>query len=372
MSDKTGIEWTDATWNPVTGCSKVSQGCKYCYAERDWARLSANPGTKYFGRDFTEVATHAEVLPLPCRWTKPRRIFVNSMSDLFHEAVSFEFIAAVFGVMAAASWHTFQVLTKRPERTLEFFAWLDAHPERAEFDSARLQEKYPGADWRPFLCADLASRVLPDGGDGLRVAIDGQWPLPNVWLGVSVEDQAAADERVPLLLRVPAAVRFLSIEPLLGPISLTSCGHIAPDEDGPDRIGYMVGPDDGKSGLWPTRAEALAKSGLHWVIVGGESGPKARPMHLDWARDLRDQCTATGVPFLFKQWGEYVPAELALVEGRPEPWRIAQNGSRAWSPTESLQPRDTWVPVALWKPGKRVAGRLLDGVEHNGYPEVCS
>ena len=347
MSDKTGIEWTDATWNPVTGCSKVSQGCKHCYAERDWARLSANSATKYAGRDFTDVATHADSLPLPCRWTKPGRIFVNSMSDLFHEAVPFEFIAAVFGVMAGASWHSFQVLTKRPQRMLDFFAWLDAHPERAEFDSVSLHEKYPGADWRPFLCADLASRVLPEQGDGLRVAIDGAWPLPNVWLGVSVEDQAAADERVPLLLKAPAAVRFLSVEPMLGPISFE--GMFA----NPTRV------NDGTNAL----------EALDWIIVGGESGPRARPMHPHWARDLRDQCAAAGVPFLFKQWGEWAPHQPT--PGFDEGGAL-RNGTVRYIEGDGRQPDGHFRrgDAAVRRIGKKAAGRLLDGVEHNGYPET--
>lgn len=362
MSDKTGIEWTDATWNPVTGCSKVSQGCKHCYAERDWARLSANPGTKYFGRDFTDVATHAEVLPLPCRWTKPRRIFVNSMSDLFHEAVPFWFIAAVFGVMAGASWHTFQVLTKRPKRMLEFFAWLDAHPDRAEFDSPRLQEKYPGSDWRPFLCADLASRLLPDQGDGLRVAIAGQWPLPNVWLGVSVEDQATADERVPLLLQVPAAVRFISAEPMLGPVDLTMIPHSVGYGSSPcDGCGTSVARDalDGSTHC-ESGCDGPILTSLDWVITGGESGPNARPMHPVWARDLRDQCAAAGVPFLHKQNGEWAEKEQAEAISDFSDVLRGGDGSRVITRHGAI----------FYRIGKKAAGRLLDGVEHNGYPEV--
>jgi protein gp37 len=371
MADKTGIEWTDATWNPITGCSKVSQGCKHCYAERDWARLSANPGTKYFGRDFTDVATHADALPLPCRWTKPRRIFVNSMSDLFHESVPFEFIAAVFGVMAGASWHSFQVLTKRPQRMLDFFAWLDAHPERAEFDSVSLHQKYPGADWRPFLCADLASRVLPDQGEGLRIAIDGAWPLPNVWLGVSVEDQAAADERVPLLLKAPAAVRFLSVEPMLGEIELT--GHeysVAPGLD--EGIDWLTGKTSQASNIfggdaapWRSRdcydfPQDAEEPRIHWVISGGESGPHARPMHPDWARSLRDQCAAARVAFLHKQNGEWVEKQQADMIGDFSDVLRGSDGGKVITRHGAI----------FYRVGKKAAGRLLDGVEHNGYPEV--
>lgn len=360
MSDKTGIEWTDATWNPVTGCTKVSQGCKHCYAERDWARLAANPATKYAGRAFTDVATHRDTLALPCRWSKPRRVFVNSMSDLFHEAVPFEFIAAVFGVMAAASWHTFQVLTKRPQRALDFFAWLDAHPERAHFDTRTLQKRYPGADWRPFLLFDIAADLLPDSGNDLRVDIKRKWPLPNVWLGVSVEDQAAANERVPLLLKMPAAVRFLSVEPMLGPVDI----RFAFSDAGVIRCPRcMFGTNRLDHGPCPNDGETLRNDpGVHWVICGGESGPRARPMHPEWARDLRDQCTAAGVPFLFKQWGEWgtMPGH-----GAHYPAGIAPDGSRV-----GAEDRFTDDCALMYRVGKKAAGRLLDGVEHNGYPEV--
>jgi protein gp37 len=204
---KTKIEWTDATWNPVTGCTKVSQGCKHCYAERFAKRL---------GYDFSQVELHPERLEIPLHWKKPRRIFVNSMSDLFHRDVPVEFIAEVFNVMARASHHTFQLLTKRARRL---------------------------ASLAPFL----------------------PWP-ENLWVGVSVE---TADYlwRIGCLREVPAAVRFLSLEPLLGPIPDLPLGHI------------------------------------NWVIAGGESGPGARPMRAEWARSVRDQSLAAGVPFFFKQWG---------------------------------------------------------------------
>ena len=383
MADKTGIEWTDATWNPVTGCTKVSQGCKHCYAERDWARLSANPATKYSGRAFTDVATHRDTLALPCRWSKPRRIFVNSMSDLFHEAVPFEFIAAVFGVMAAASWHTFQVLTKRPQRALDFFAWLDAHPERRHFDTRAMQKKYPGEDWHPypFFLADVTAQHLPFAGAGLRVDIKGKWPLPNVWLGVSVEDQAAVDERVPLLLGMPAAVRFLSVEPMLGPIDIRmDLSHSMAML----HAGFLRG------GLLVPSGERMLP--VDWVIVGGESGPHARPMHPDWARSLRDQCAAAGVPFIFKQWGEWGPSSVDDVPSRFSDPALSQfrvistcgfvcevNFGAALLHRPQTHPKcfpnaehsdAICEPCFVRRIGKKAAGRLLDGVEHNGYPEV--
>ena len=314
MADKTHIEWTDATWNPVTGCTKVSAGCKHCYAERDWARLAANQMTRYYGREFTDVRCHPDVLDLPQRWTKPRRIFVNSMSDLFHEAVPDEFIADVFRAMAWAHQHSFQVLTKRPERMLRLLTDI-------EWEDSVTDNAHECRDW--------------------------PWPLPNVWLGVSVEDQDTADERIPLLLQTPAAVRWISAEPLLEDITIFS----------------LDGPIDVPDG---------AQSPIHWVVAGGESGPKARPMHLEWARSLRDQCAAAGVPFLFKQWGEFWPAVLDRKPYELEPWRIAPNEVRAWSLTEALQPADTWPAVIMTRVGKKLAGRLLDGVEHNGYPEAQS
>jgi len=199
---KTKIQWTDATWSPVSGCSKVSAGCKHCYAERDWPRLAKNPKSPYFGRDFTDVRCHPERLDQPLRWRKPRRIFVNSMSDLFHESVPDSFIDEVFAVMSrcgddttprfdAFDAHQFQVLTKRPARMRRY-----------------MEDEIRGS-------AVCARRLKYRGGSLI------EWPPPNVWLGVSVEDQATADERIPILLQTPAAVRFVSAEPLLNPVDLS-------------------------------------------------------------------------------------------------------------------------------------------------------
>lgn len=252
MSDKTGIAWTDASWNPVTGCTKVSQGCKHCYAEREWARLSANPkATTYYGRAFTDVACHEDRLNQPLRWSKPRMIFVNSMSDLFHEDVPDDFIDKVFAVMALAEQHVFQVLTKRPERMLAYLTTKN----------------------REDIIGEKAMPTVSEDDFGIL-----EWPLPNVWLGVSVEDQATADERIPLLLQTPAAVRWVSAEPLLGPIEI---GFAMPWE--------RTGP------AW--------KQTLEWVVCGGESGSNSRPMHAEWVRKLRDDCITAGVPFFMKQLG---------------------------------------------------------------------
>jgi protein gp37 len=214
MGDQSAIEWTDATWNPVTGCTKVSPGCKHCYAERLAARLQAMRNPRY--RNGFALTLQHDQLTLPLRWRDPRRIFVNSMSDLFHEDVPEEFIRRAFQIMAQAHWHVFQVLTKRAKRL-----------------------------------GELAPR-LP-------------WPS-NVWQGVSVENARYAS-RIADLVRVPAAVRFLSVEPLLGPIP-----HLPLD-------------------------------GIAWVIVGGESGPGHRPIQPEWVRAIRDQCAHAGVAFFFKQWG---------------------------------------------------------------------
>lgn len=261
MADKTGIAWTNATWNPVTGCSKVSQGCKHCYAEREWARLSANPkAINYYGRAFTDVACHEDRLDQPLRWKKPRMIFVNSMSDLFHESVPDTFIDKVFAVMALAEQHTFQILTKRPERMFEYLTT----PGRMDII---------GNEAMPAVRSDCFG-VL-------------EWPLPNVWLGVSAEDQESADERLFHLMNTPAAIRWLSAEPLLGPIDL---------EDVPV----------GMNGPLRSYGETNAPK-LDWVVVGGESGPDARPMHPDWVEAIQEQCTQAHVPFFFKQWGEWLP-----------------------------------------------------------------
>lgn len=294
MSDKTGIEWTEATWNPTTGCHKVSPGCKNCYAKRDWARLSKNPKTVYFGREFEDVQTHSERLDQPLRWTRPRLIFVNSMSDLFHKDVPFHFIDEVFSIMRQAKHHTFQVLTKRPERMLE---WCWSTNSRH---------------------GDLLGHFWPGNSN----------PPKNIWLGVSCEDQATANERIPFLLQVPAAVRWLSCEPLLGPIDIFS----------------LDGPIDVRDG---------AASPIHWVVAGGESGSKARLIHPNWVRSLRGQCDQAGVPFFFKQWGEWLPVG-------PDDLQPATFSDKQWLDHDH----------AAFRVGKAAAGRLLDGIEYSEYPTL--
>jgi len=316
--DRSKIEWTDATWNPVTGCTKVSQGCKNCYAERQWPRLST-------GRPFTEVRCHADRLDIPLHWRvrKPRRVFVNSMSDLFHEDVLDDFIAAVFHRMALAPWHVYQILTKRPQRMLNFMHTFSSPPQ-------------------------------------------------HVWLGVSVEDQATADKRIPLLLQTPAAVRFISAEPLLGPVDLGRYMSRAQYNE----WAYAGGPDECPHGYAAGIPCPLCPH-LNWIICGGESGPRARPMHPDWARSLRDQCHAAAVPFFFKQWGEYAPA-CAQYPGTDAEHDETEshscygdicisNDAYIWE--DGVQPSVNGRPWLMDRVGKKKAGRLLDGVMHDEYPE---
>lgn len=262
----TGIEWTDETWNPVTGCDKVSPGCDHCYAETIAHRFA---GTKAFPDGFA-VTLHPERLDQPLRWRKPRKVFVNSMSDLFHDAIPDEYIAQVWATMLLSPKHTFQVLTKRHGRM------------------------------KAMLRSVTFPRMVRDARDGILglPTSDGpaRYEIPrNVWLGVSVENQKWADIRIPALLDTPAAVRFISAEPLLGPIDLDNCGGYQAVTPEPDRtLTY-----------------------LDWVIVGGESGIAARPMQVEWARTIRDDCTAAGVAFLFKQWGGRTPkANGRLLDGR--------------------------------------------------------
>lgn len=310
MSDKSAISWTDVTWNPLLGCSRVSAGCGRCYAINHVHRMAGNPNPKVRSAneglttrhrngqlDWTgAVRTLPSRLEQPLHWRAPRRVFVNSLSDLFHPEVPFTFVAAMFGVMAACPRHTFQVLTKRPERMRALFAWLE---ERAE--QAREVFPHESPAWRRAHC--LRSAALNNGADlgttAAWLASEG-WPLPNVWLGTSVEHQAAADERIPQLLATPAAVRFLSAEPLLGPVDLGR---------------YMVRcPSCGATHLGP--CDVPRPWPLHWVITGGESGPGYRPADPAWFGSVRDQCVAAGVPFFFKQGAGARPGMHRELDGR--------------------------------------------------------
>lgn len=340
---KTKIEWSEVTWNPVLGCSKVSEGCRNCYAMSMSARIAnAGRAKQMEGKELTPVEqAYQEVVPQdengkylpkwnnritlvperlndPLRWQKPRMVFVNSMSDLFHPDVPFDFIDKVFAVMEFSKQHTFQVLTKRPERMAKYFE-------------------------------SRSNDVLSYGWIPLK---DGElMPLPNVWLGTSVEDQKSALERIPHLLNCPASVRFLSCEPLLKSVFLT-----VPTDSGVKTLSSL-------------------EDGIDWVIVGGESGPNARPMHPDWVRSLRDQCQNAGVAFFFKQWGAWKEgSDKSAIEDRVILNTGAEYGVGEINSNELPKERaDKWNaarPTRVSKVGKGKAGRLLDGREYNEMPEV--
>jgi len=275
---KTKIEWSEYSWNPVTGCSKISEGCRNCYAERMAKRLAGRYGYPEAPHHF-DVTLHPDRLDEPSHWKKPRMIFVVSMGDLLHEEVPLQTVLSVYNVAEDAPQHTYLWLTKRPHRALEFH----------------------------------------------RRYIQGQW-LPNIWIGVTAENQKCADERIPILLQIPAAVRFVSCEPLLGPVEFWH------------------------DWLWPYAGVRCPR--IDWAIAGGEGGPNARPMHPQWARDIRDQCIAANIPYFFKQWGEWTPLSAFQVE---------------YLPPRGIE--YTWPDAKeVYRVGKKVAGRLLDGREWNQLP----
>lgn len=283
MSTKTGISWTDATWNPLVGCQKVSQGCKFCYAktlhdQRHRAFLAGKPTAPQYREPFETIQIKPERLTYPLSWREPRRIFVNSLSDLFHEDVPDDFIDRVFAVMALAPRHTFQLLTKRPERMRDYLRAPFLRERIAAAATPIMRERRTIPDTDVFLWRECDSLDAGQWRNKLSGIIEDKWPLPNVWLGVSVENQDAADERIPLLFETPAAVRFISAEPLLGPLDLEDWALC--------EEGYI---DD-----------RLVRP-LDWVIVGGESGPKHRPMELGWLESVVRQCREARVPVFVKQ-----------------------------------------------------------------------
>jgi protein gp37 len=276
VADNSKIEWTEATWNPVTGCTKVSPGCDHCYAETFAERFRGVPG-HHFEQGF-DVVLRPERLDQPLRWRKPRRIFTNSMSDLFHKDIPANFIARMFAVMALAPQHTFQVLTKRHGRMATLL-------------------NSPGFHWK--VC-----EIAPEYGKNPDLAQDyvrSTWPLPNVWLGVSVENQHWADIRIPALLQTPSAVRWLSCEPLLGPVDLS----VVPGLQGQyGHDGRHHGTGEPGCPRWlHHHHDERCRFPIDWCVAGGESGPGARPMQLEWARSLREHCRDSRVPFFVKQLG---------------------------------------------------------------------
>ena len=347
MGDATKIEWTDATWNPVVGCSKVSAGCKNCYAERLSHRNACasrakkakgeNPGRLAYyeeivteeGRFNGEVKYVPEALDQPIRWKKPRRIFVNSMSDLFHPEVPLDVIDRVFGIMLAADHHVFQLLTKRPERMRDYLGEEDVfHRIIQAAESDGLFER-------------LNDRLIG-------------WPMRHVWFGVSVEDQETANSRIPFLIDTPASVRWVSYEPALGPFNPHPwiCQHGGVDRP-EQRFSSWCSPVFG---------------GIDWIVAGGESGPGARPAHPEWFRSVRDQCADARVAFHMKQWGAWAPESEAAGNLSRETARtalyVALDGTTRPAATGSREDA-----VTVQRLGKKLAGRTLDGEIHDGYQE---
>jgi protein gp37 len=330
MSD-TKIEWAEKVWNPLTGCTAVSEGCRNCYARRMAQRLAGRNG--YPSPDGFVPTVHLERFAEPGKWYKPHRVFVCSMSDIFHESFGDATLRMLFSIMASNNEHTFMVLTKRPDRMKDFVPRLRW---RIGLDIVA------GTPVTRF--AVFSDDVKNDAG-GILSEHGGLYP--NIWLGVTAENQAAADKRIPALFETPGAfIRFVSVEPMLGPVDLSK---------------YL------KTGL------------LTWVICGGESGPGARPMHPDWARSLRDQCSQAGVPFFFKQWGEYIPGGFCDIDSyddvtkalKVEEWvAVASTNSRSIGKTcfHAYDPSGRFFD--LNKIGKKQAGRVLDGRTWDEYPKA--
>lgn len=378
MADQTKIEWTDATWNVVNGCTLVSDGCKNCYAANLAAtRLKYHPSRTGLARKtrdgvakFTgQVRFNEKVLTDPLRWKRPRKIFVCAHGDLFHENVPDSWIDQVFAVMALCPQHIFQVLTKRPER---MHAYLTNQPRARRRWEDIIRETH-----------GVTTKSPPP-------------ILPNVWLGVSTEDQETADERIPWLLAAPAAIRFLSAEPLLGPLDLEAAwaGETALAAECWGDCGWCKNGlpplHNCRSGRQSNTEFAKGRSGLDWVIVGGESGKNARPMHPEWAREIRDQCLQADVPFLFKQWGAWVEVDGNELPDRftdPECDQFRCISSCGFVGDLSIGSAFLHKPdrfpdcfpggadseaicnsIFVKRVGKKAAGRLLDGVQHDGFP----
>jgi protein gp37 len=343
------IEWTGETLNFIGGCTKKSEGCRNCYALRGSWRISHNPNApaRYQGvcekvdgelRWTGRINLDREALEKPLRWREPRMIFVCSMSDLFHEKVPFEFIAKAWSVMKASRQHVFQVLTKRPSRMLEFLSGC--------------------GEWEGWITHD-GSPPASYGGTGIVVGDSNRWPLPNVIGMVSAEDQQCANERIPILLQCPFAIRGVSIEPMLGSVDLWALNDGSwYDVEGATRYDALRG-----FAWWGGSGDHGLSGGpkLDWVIAGGESGPGARPTHPDLFRSLRDQCIDAGVPFFFKQWGAWTPI------GTVDDFTIIDHLKTG---KDMIVDGTFLEPVLMRRVGKKLAGRLLDGREWNQMPEV--
>lgn len=375
----TSIEWTEATWNPIAGCSVLSPGCTNCYAMRTAARLGRIEATAPTYAGLTQpskagpvwtgkVAINEKATIEPLRRRKPTMYFVNSMSDLFHESVPDEVIDRVFAVMALCPQHTFQVLTKRSARMREYLT------------TGRSLEVWRAT--RDLGMPELERSKRLDNAVRRQVFM----PLPNLWLGVSVEDQKRAVERIDDLEATPAAIRFLSIEPMLGPIDLSQW-LVCPNA----RDGLSMDPSTGAYECCRNCDWTGVTGSIDWVIVGGESGPGARPLHPHWARSLRDQCATADVPFFFKQWGEWAPiCEMSEEQidacYHPAPERYPEASPRLRRKQcvlhadgqrfdgEAMYRRPAFEQgkraMTMFAIGKKAAGRLLDGVTHDAMPQV--
>ncbi|OWV94238.1 hypothetical protein ATY81_12360 [Rhizobium sp. R72] len=380
MADGTKIEWTDATWNPITGCSVVSPGCTNCYAMKlagtrlrnHESRAGLTSDTKAGPVWNGEVRLNEKWLTQPLTWSRPRMIFVCAHADLFAESVPDAWIDKVFAVIGLASRlhhcpvedgelnrHVFQLLTKRPERMLAYISEM----ERCfESDPSEFAKRWGTA------AADVMGSPCAAG-----IIEDIEWPLPNLWLGVSVEDQKRANERIPHLLQTSAALHWISAEPMLGLIDPRNI--VFADGDTEIRYDALTGE------AWVENSDSASAYDcnlpkLDWVVAGGESGPDARPMHPGWVRSLRDQCATAGVPFLFKQWGEWAP-QVGAVDG----WTIDDNPEisrfdhRDWEEDrwgEHYRPAwcDDIDDDTVSRIGKKRAGRKLDDVEHDAFPPL--
>lgn len=369
MSDKSKIEWTDATWNPIRAghpespelwpmgwhCEHVSEACRNCYAEAMNKRLGTGLEYKPGNRGAVGHYLNDKTLIAPLHWKRPRRIFVCSTTDLFGDWVKDEWLDRMFAVMALAPQHTFQVLTKRPARMREYFAGFEGRGGLIEAIAGFYVDEPARAGKWPF-----------DKDRAIAVGLAG-WPLPNVWLGVTAEDQKTANERILELLASPAAVRFVSIEPVLGPVNLlalTCSGDGEMDALNPRLWVEEIEQWRGSSETWEedflewygfsTLPSGQIHPVLDLVIAGGESGQHARPSHPDWFRSLRDQCAAAAAPFFMKQWGEWL-----------------HNDQLGWWPYGDEAIERCRSEGNFFRVGKRAAGRLLDGVEHSEFPRTA-
>lgn len=368
------IEWTEMTWNVTSGCTRASEGCRNCYAERlvstRLRHLPQNEGVTKDGRWTGVIRCHEDKLLEPLKRKTPTRYFVCSQSDLFHDGVPFEFVDKVFAVMALCPQHTFILLTKRPERMAEYVAQLL---------SAKRHVISAGLSLGLGLTLGQVEARMSTAFDGDT----GRWiwnkkgnPLKNAWLGVSIEDQATADKRIPELLKVPAAVRWVSYEPAIGPVNLDEWIGDCLDCDAFIRLHHEHGDLN-------HYADGDKELPFHWVVMGGESGPNARPMNPNWARSMRDQCNAAGVPLFFKQWGEFSCREIDPNKTHVHVNLFPVDGLLAYSNNESerfilTESSGVWEPIkdipanaiGCSRVGKKAAGCLLDGREHKEFPEV--